>query len=395
MAGTLLVSLTPGGASPGTQLQMGNASAQVGQQFQVSVAASVASVDTVNAFDVTLNFDPSVVHVSGVTMASGWTELARTWNNQAGSLRVAAFQLSTSCGPGTCPLFSVTWTAVGAGTAQLSVTSVAPLAGTNDGAAGAISAVVTTGGTITVSGGTSGSTATSTSVPPTSTPVPPTNTPVPPTNTPVPPTNTPVLPTNTPVPPTNTPQATSTSAAPTSTPVTATNTPAPATSTPAPPTNTPTASGSGAANAPGPSPQAAPPAPLVPAAPTGPITTPGQSTQHVPNPGDTAIPPAPKGPGNVQGPDSLSGNAAAPSVSGTPVRIVPLPPQTGDSSAGAATGFAGQARLSGYILVSLGGLLALSLLKGGRRTQPSRVDPEAMAMVERYLESQAERGKNL
>lgn len=365
VSGALLVSLSSGSASAGTQLQIGSGTAQVGEPFVTSVSATVAAVDTVNAFDVTLSFDPNVATVSGVTLSPGWTPLA-TGPNPTGSLRVAAFQFGTSCGPGACQLFSISWNAVNGGTSQLALTSQPPLAGTNNSIAGAITSVAVVSGTLTVTGGVTT----------------PTNTPVAPTNTAAAPTSTPVAPTNTAVAPTSTP------AAPTSTPVAAPATPSAPTPTP---TSLPVPATSGSDTPSGP--------PQAPVTSQGSVILPTTNQPSFPSVSqpEEAPPPASghqPSPGVVQPPVASAGDSKPTSGEVPAGAFIPLPPRTGDSVGRPQLDLREHTRVVGYALMVTSAILLASLARGRRERPVHRLDSEAEALVERYLDRQLERGRD-
>lgn len=377
--GALLVSISAGSASPGTQLLLGSGSAQVGQQFSTSTSASLAPVDTVNTFDVSLSFNATIASVSGITLSPGWSQLVLTWNNGAGTLRVAGTQLGIGCASGQCPLFSVLWNATGAGQSQLTLSSATPLAGSNNGTEGGISNVTTSGGLLTVTGAAPPATATSTPVPPTNTPVPPTSTPVPPTNTPVGPTNTPGAPTNTPVGPTNTPVApTNTPVPPTGGAPTATATVPPATATsPAAPTTVAA------------TPTTAPTTAAAPIALATPLAPPPSGTGSAP--GTVVLPfdPAPVPPAPV----ILGAASPTPRASALAPTFIPLPPRTGDSAVSPRSAHAEKARVSGYLLMGAAVLLLLSMTTSRRPRRATPLGKTGATVVEQYLDEQVERGK--
>jgi hypothetical protein len=152
LLGCVLVSTTTGSGSSGTTLRVGSASITLGQVGRTDVVAAPTGGDTVNAFDISVSFDPSVVTVAGVTMATGWTSpaLAATIDNAAGSIRIASFQLGVGCVTDTpCPLFSVSWLPLKVGSTTLHVTSQ-QIAGSNAGAAGLVLGVVPLDGSVTV-----------------------------------------------------------------------------------------------------------------------------------------------------------------------------------------------------------------------------------------------------
>jgi hypothetical protein len=325
--GALLVSLAPGAASAGTTLSVTGGTANVGGTMSSAASVSVAAPDELNAFDVTISYNASVVVPTSVTLNSAWTIPLDAGTIGPGTIHVAASRLGFCTG--TCPLFTVNWNAVGSGSVPLSPSNYV-LSGRQSGVAGNITQTSVSAGTLTVNGQ---QTATNTPVTPA------TNTPVTPgTNTPVAPaTSTPVTPaaTSTPVTP-----ATGTAVAPVTSTAATTNTPVTAVSTAAPSS---TAVAAPLVQTPAPEPTdtgaAPPPAEPTPAAPSS-----GGPT----DPPDT---PAPASPAPVVNAPALP-RANAPAGA-----AVPLPPRTGSSAVQGATGSPWLPL--GWILMALSGVLVV------------------------------------
>jgi hypothetical protein len=283
--GVVLVAVAPGAASAGTMVNVGGASAQAGQMASSTVSVSLSGSDTMNGFDVTVTFDPSIAHVASVAIAAGWSQppLIKTVDNTTGSVRIAAFQLGTGCAAGTsCPLFSISWQTLSAGISSVHISSQ-QLGGNNGGSVGFLTNVNTSDGVLTVNGPTSpGTPATATN-----TPVPsPTATRVPATATPmtVPPTATAVIPA-----PVNSPAVQSPTVAPSSDPpsgaVVPVDSPPPAVVAGAEGTSVP--------------PQAVPPIVPVPATvQTAAVATPTAQTQTQPSSVGASATPRPPSTGN-------------------------------------------------------------------------------------------------
>lgn len=346
--GALLVSLAPGEASSGTSLSTGSGGASVGTPFNTAASVSLTGADELNAFDVTLSYNASIAVPTSVALNSAWTIALDTGTIGPGTIHVAASRLGFCTG--TCPLFTVSWNAVGGGSFQVSADSYV-LAGRQSGGLGNLTQTSLASGTITVTGGQP--TPTNTPVPPT-----PTNTSVPPTSTSVPPTST-AVPTNTPAAPTASATSTVTAA-----PTQPASTPTPAAPA-AEPTNTPITA-----------------APTVPAVVTSPTPLASAPTASVPaNPGPTSpVILAPSGDAPAapaQGDQGSSGPQ--------PGQIIPLPPRAGDSPAASDSS---PLKALGILLMAGSGLVLVTGLAGGRR--PRAVGPA----VDRYLdgvESEARR----
>ena len=141
----------PGSDPSVTSLSAVSSTVAAGQTGSTVVGARLASGDSVNAFDVTVTFDPRIANVVSLCLDDNWREsLAARWDNSGGSLRVAAFRLGTGCAGGSdCPLFKVTWTARQPGRSSL-VMSQPMLAGAHDGVAGLLPGVPGESGVLVV-----------------------------------------------------------------------------------------------------------------------------------------------------------------------------------------------------------------------------------------------------
>lgn len=117
----LFVSILGTSASAGTTIAAGSASLVAGSQGTSSVVVTRAAGDSAfNAFDITLQFNPAVVTVASVAPAGGWSLMpAPRINNAAGTVQVIAVRFDV-CAT-SCPLFSVTWNGVAAGTSPLTL----------------------------------------------------------------------------------------------------------------------------------------------------------------------------------------------------------------------------------------------------------------------------------
>ncbi|MGE3075104.1 MAG: hypothetical protein AB7N24_15220 [Dehalococcoidia bacterium] len=106
-------------ASAGTTISAGSASIQVNGQGSTTTTITRSANDAhLNAFDVSLSFDPSIVSVASVAPAAGWSLIpAPMIDNTAGSVRVVAVRFD-QCGT-TCPSFVVTWNGLAAGSSPL------------------------------------------------------------------------------------------------------------------------------------------------------------------------------------------------------------------------------------------------------------------------------------
>jgi hypothetical protein len=308
-----MVSLAPGAASAGTQVVSPSANPQVGQSFSTTVSVNLTGVDELNGFDVRISYNSAVVNATSVSLAPFWNLPLDAGSISGGSVHAAASRLGAQppayC-TGSCALFTVNWTAVGAGSAQLQASPVI-LAGRQDGAPGSLTQISVALGSVVVPGPAS-ATATNTSVPPTNTAVPSSPSPVPATNTSAPATNTPAAPTNTPVPPLAT--QTAVAVAPT-----AQATPTIVVSAPVQPT------------VPGPpAPQPALPTTAAPAPSTsgGEVETPTRAPAFLPN-----------------------------------GQLIPLPPRTGDGESLASSPWS-PVRVGGLALMGIAGLIgALEVLQ--------------------------------
>lgn len=293
-AGALMVSLAPGAASSGTTLTTTGGSAAVGSSFTTSASVSLAGGDELNAFEVTLTYVPGVAVPTGITLNGAWTIPLDAGTIGVGTVHVAASRLGFCSA--TCPLFTVSWSAVGAGSFQATPSSYV-LSGRENGIGGNLSNTAPSAGVISVSG------------PATSTPVPPA------TNTPTSPaTNTPTARA------TNTAAATSTSTTSPANTAIPTNTPRPTTAAPSATTTppAPAATAIPASSPPAAEPTTAGAAPIVNDPPGGPGNPPaGNAGMGSPQPTAAAGQPP------VQSTNPPSGSAAPPGA------FIPLPPRTG------------------------------------------------------------------
>lgn len=343
-----LIAIAPSAASTGTTIQVSSGSGAVGQTLGTTVVAALNSSDTVNGFDIAMTFDASVVHVASITVGADWLNppLAKTFDNSAGTIHVAAFQLGTGCASSSnCALFTISWLAVGGGASSAHISGV-QLSGSDAGHSGALASVAAFDGTLSVSGG-------ATAVPTTATAAPTTATAAPTTATAAP---------TTAVPTTVTATATAAAATPTA---------APATSTATTPPPAPTSAGSAATAS----------ATAVPAV----VET---STPPTSEPTAASTPTAPT-PVVAAGSNGGAGGAgAAPAVITTPASapsgpasaaghslLPPLPPATGSAGASVWAGEHSAVQLSGWLLVVMS-LLVLGI-RGGRAVAPKRPSPPA------------------
>jgi hypothetical protein len=120
-ATSISISPTPQPPGAATSVFAYNASAAVGQRVDSVVVVDIGTDDTVNAFDLTVHFDPKVAAVASICLDNGWARsLTASWDNASGTLRVAAFQLGRGCtADAPCSLFKVTWSGLSRGLAQL------------------------------------------------------------------------------------------------------------------------------------------------------------------------------------------------------------------------------------------------------------------------------------
>ena len=365
-AGAILVSLAPGAASTGTQLSPGSGSSSPGGSFSTSASVSLAAADELNGFDITVSYNAAVAVPVSVTLNGSWTIPLDPGTVGPSTVHVAASRLGTFC-TGTCPLFTINWSAAGAGNFALSPTSYT-LVGRQGGAAGNLSQVAVVAGTISVAGAVP--TASNTSVPPTNTP---TNTPVQPsvtstpTRTPVPPTDT-STPTKTPDPTTGaTPVPSAAAVTPTAVPPTASQNASASTPTTAPSTPIPPAS-----ERDGSPPQSPDAGSTVPAV----IATTAASPEVI---GEAPSAPAPAAPVTVvvPGPATATGPAG---------QFGPLPPRTGDGTRGATNSGVQQA---GIALMVGSGLLFAAGVAASRAQASARW----RRVVGRYLEQSERDGR--
>lgn len=364
--GIALLKVSPGGASNGTTLNVQGGQIPSGQSASAAVSVSLVAADTMNAFDVTLAFNPDVVNVSSVTLASGWSALpTEAPDNVAGTVTVAGLQLGEGCLGGTnCPLFSITWQAVGSGAAQVAAQSFV-LAGSNNGTLGTLTGVSANVGALSVAGSaeTPATQAPSTQAPATQAPE---------TQSPA-----------TQAPATQAPAATTTQSPPS----------APATSSPAAPAApiAPVSSPTSLAGQPNITGPILPPSSAA-AQPTAPVVVvpPQQPDVSIPVPSSGGAP----SPVDFESPASAGQPESVPTV-------VPLPPQAGNGFANAVAAPLSEALGKSFIALAavLGGWLLLIRFAPGAAapTLPpagdapmSRSDLEAIG---RYLADAEQRGR--
>ena len=155
--GCVLLTVAPTSATSGTTISVGSASRQLGQTATTSVSVSLSASDALTGYDITLSYNPAIVSPTSVSFGS-WTPLSTCGNQSppnctSGSFRVAAFQLNACSG--TCALFSVSWSTVGAGNSPIQVTAQ-QLSGTQSGQfSGALASVGAQPGAVSVTGGVS------------------------------------------------------------------------------------------------------------------------------------------------------------------------------------------------------------------------------------------------
>ena len=118
------------------------------------ISVHLGSVDSMNAFDLVLNFDSRIAAVSDVCLDPSWRQsLVATWDNTLGALRIAAFRLGVGCEPNSvCPLFRVSWTTSAGGESTLTSMS-AQLAGSHGESAGVVPNVTPLSATFSVRAG--------------------------------------------------------------------------------------------------------------------------------------------------------------------------------------------------------------------------------------------------
>jgi hypothetical protein len=148
--GSELPSASLGRAGP-TTLLIAASSLVVGQTVDTTVAAQLSDSDSVNAFDVSLEYDASVGTLEIVCPAPGWEGLlVNSWSNSTGRARIAAYRLGEGCGSGQqCALFVTRWRGSKAGLSPIAVAAVA-LAGRSKDAPGLIDVGPIEAGSLTV-----------------------------------------------------------------------------------------------------------------------------------------------------------------------------------------------------------------------------------------------------
>lgn len=117
----LFVGVLGTSASAGTNIAAGSASLVAGSQGTSTAVVTRAASDTsFNAYDITLQFDAAKVSVANVAPAAGWSLMpAPRINNAAGTVQVIAVRFDT-CATN-CPVFSITWNGLAAGTSALTL----------------------------------------------------------------------------------------------------------------------------------------------------------------------------------------------------------------------------------------------------------------------------------
>ncbi len=254
LAGVSLILMTlvlGAGASTGTTISSTSTSTTVGGSSTTTITANLSGADagTLFGFDITLHFNPAIataVVTNPTDYGSGWSQQlvpGTGVDNGTGVIHLVAARF-TGCGA-SCPLFTIHWTGVAAGSFNITLTEAQNFPSLGDQNGVAITWDTFNQGTVTVNGPTNTPvTPSNTPVTPSSTPVTPSSTPVTPSTTPVTPSSTPVTPSTTPVTPptqTNTPTATSTGTITPQPSATGTGTPVPTSTGTATGTTTPTA----------------------------------------------------------------------------------------------------------------------------------------------------------
>ena len=143
---------TPTANAPNDSTSVDAVSSTVGPSGGMSdISVSLGSVDSMNAFDLVLNFDSRRAAVSDVCLDPSWRQaLVATWDNTLGALRIAAFRLGVGCEPNSaCPLFRVSWTTSAGGESTLTSTS-AQIAGSHGDSAGVVPNVTPLSATFSV-----------------------------------------------------------------------------------------------------------------------------------------------------------------------------------------------------------------------------------------------------
>ena len=135
-----------------------------------NVAMSLAVSDPVNTFDITLNYDPTLVSVAptDIVVNASWLTVAKTVDDATGVINVQGgwqTPLGGSCAGGsTCPMFTVTWHSEAFGVAPITLDSAYSAAGLWN--AGSAVAFTYNGGTVTIAAPTATPTLTNTPIPP-------------------------------------------------------------------------------------------------------------------------------------------------------------------------------------------------------------------------------------
>lgn len=107
-------------ASAGTVISAGSTTIQGATGSTTASITRAPADESLNAFDVTLAFNPAVVSVANVAAGTGWSLMpAPRIDNSAGTVQVVAVRFDT-CATN-CPIFTVSWDAVAPGTSPLTL----------------------------------------------------------------------------------------------------------------------------------------------------------------------------------------------------------------------------------------------------------------------------------
>ncbi|QRN82473.1 hypothetical protein JR338_08555 [Chloroflexota bacterium] len=119
----LLFSFSVAQAQGGTVFSVSPASAEVGLGNEVQLSLWVSGGVNVNAFDVTVTYDPAILSLSKWEKGSYLTSLAVVYqSNQPGTLRVAATQIAQPEVSGDGVLLKLTFLGVGEGSSNINIT---------------------------------------------------------------------------------------------------------------------------------------------------------------------------------------------------------------------------------------------------------------------------------
>ncbi|MEO8541431.1 MAG: hypothetical protein ABI577_16935, partial [bacterium] len=112
------VPATPAPGAPASLLA-GSGGAASGSTFTTTTAASLGvSTAKPGSFAITLTFDPGIATVEKVTAADGWSFAPQpSFDNVAGTVHVSGLRFSDCSSY--CPLFTIEWKAVAAGSGML------------------------------------------------------------------------------------------------------------------------------------------------------------------------------------------------------------------------------------------------------------------------------------